>query len=107
MHSGGRHTRTEPSWVVRVRAEDAAAAGSREQLPPESLEGAGAAPRGPRASGLRNRTRAVSAVQAAPSEASDAGESSEKTQSPRGGWRCPSGLPWRPCAAQAGRQPAR
>lgn len=92
MHLGGRHTRTEPSWVVRVRAEDTVAPGSREQLPPESLEGAGAAPRGPWASGLRNRTSAVSAVQAAPSEASDAGESSEKTQSPRGGWRCPSGL---------------
>lgn len=93
-HALGRTpARTEPSWVVRVRAEDAAAAGSREQLPPESLEGAGAAPRGPRASGLRNRARAVSAVQAAPSEASDAGESSEKTQTPRGGWRCPSGLP--------------
>lgn len=43
---GRTPARTEPSWVVRVRAEDTVAPGSREQLPPESLEGAGGCPTG-------------------------------------------------------------
>lgn len=77
---------------MRVRAEDAAATGSREPLPPESAEGTGAAPRGPQASGLRNWARAVSPVRAAPWEAFDTGETGSKA------WVAED---------QGGRQPAR